>query len=136
VLSGLPNARLATEAAALDLLFDSDVETVEELSQAIAGLPPAIDPEELWNLGDRLGYDVDLRLDPAEPFRFDAAFRRRGSVEAFPASGTLAASDLPWSAFGNDPLGARLARRLVPELRRFLQGELPDYMVPSAFVLL
>jgi amino acid adenylation domain-containing protein len=136
VLSGLPNARLATEAAALDLLLDSDVETVEELRQAIAGLPLAVDPEELWNLGDRLDYDVDLRLDPAEPFRFGAAFRRRGSVAACPESGTLNASDLPWSAFANDPLGVRLARRLVPELRRFLQGELPDYMVPSAFVLL
>jgi amino acid adenylation domain-containing protein len=47
-----------------------------------------------------------------------------------------AAPDLPWSAFANDPLAAKLARRLVPELRRHLQAELPDYMVPGSIVLL
>ncbi|HEX9942196.1 MAG TPA: amino acid adenylation domain-containing protein [Thermoanaerobaculia bacterium] len=41
-----------------------------------------------------------------------------------------------WRSFANDPLRTRLARALVPELRRALQAELPDYMVPSAFVLL
>jgi len=38
--------------------------------------------------------------------------------------------------YTNNPLQGRFARRIVPELRAFLQERLPDYMMPSAFVLL
>jgi amino acid adenylation domain-containing protein len=125
VLSGLPNARLA-EAGVLDLL-EIDVPG------------SSIDPEDLWHLGDRLGYDVELTLDPADPFRFGALLRKRGSAAPFPHPEDTALPEVPdlsWSAFANDPLAVKTARRLTPELRRFVQAELPDYMVPSAFVLL
>lgn len=42
----------------------------------------------------------------------------------------------PWARYANNPLEGRFARRLVPKLRSFLQERLPDYMVPSAFVLM
>jgi hypothetical protein len=38
--------------------------------------------------------------------------------------------------FGNNPLMDKLARRLGPELRRHLAAELPEYMVPAAYVRL
>jgi amino acid adenylation domain-containing protein len=122
VLSGLPNARLA-EPGVLDLL-----------GAHVPGF--SIDPEDLWHLGDRLGYDVELTLDPAEPFCFGALLRKRGNAVPYPQAALPEVPDLPWSAFANDPLAAKAARRLTTELRRFVQAELPDYMVPSAFVLL
>src|SRR5262249_54903537 len=41
-----------------------------------------------------------------------------------------------WNSYATMPLQAQVARKLVPQLRQTLTKTLPDYMVPSAFVLL
>ncbi|HEY0514543.1 MAG TPA: amino acid adenylation domain-containing protein [Thermoanaerobaculia bacterium] len=141
-VSGIPNARLAGEAAALDLLGGRGMETVDELRGEIerrARSGAAVDPEALWALADRLGYDGDLTWSPGGGVdgRFDAILRRRGArVPAGIVPASVAIEDLPWSAWANDPLRADQERRLVPDLRRFLAAEMPEPMVPSAFVLL
>jgi amino acid adenylation domain-containing protein len=182
---GIPNARLAAEAVALELLAGGardveDVETVGELRAEIARRLAAraahpssrpVDPEELWALADRLGYQAELTWSAAGGVdgRFDACFRRpaaAGAGAAAAGGGSSAAGDgagtagwspaaaggwpdaaaghggpggeeaAPWSAWANDPLAAGEERRLVSELRRWLEAELPDYMMPSAFVVL
>ncbi|MEO6191376.1 MAG: amino acid adenylation domain-containing protein [Thermoanaerobaculia bacterium] len=151
-VSGIPNARLAGEVAALELLAGREMETAGELRDEIErrarAAGEAIDPEDLWTLADRLGYDADLTGSVAggADGRFDATLRRRGAgVPAGVPAGVLAGitpprgggiEELPWTAYANDPLRADQARRLVPELRRALESELPEPMVPSAFVLL
>jgi amino acid adenylation domain-containing protein len=42
----------------------------------------------------------------------------------------------PWTSYANDPQHAKLARALVPVLRAHLKDRLPEYTIPSAFVLL
>jgi amino acid adenylation domain-containing protein len=140
---GVPDARLAGEAAALDLLAGAgrEMETVDELRAEIdrrVQESGAVDPEAVWALADRLGYDADLTWSIVEGTgHFDAVLRRReADVPAgFPVL-PIAGEEPAWSAYANDPLRADQTRRLVPELRHFLEAELPDYMVPSAFVLL
>ncbi|HEU5132804.1 MAG TPA: amino acid adenylation domain-containing protein, partial [Pyrinomonadaceae bacterium] len=65
-------------------------------------------------------------------FRYDVILRLGESRPQPELNGNLK----PWAAYANNPLDGRFARRLVPKLRSFLQEQLPDYMVPSAFVLM
>ncbi len=58
------------------------------------------------------------------------------SPAALPEERPDAAPPLPWSAYANEPLRGKQARTAARELRRALQAELPDYMVPAHFVLL
>src|SRR6185369_13945570 len=41
-----------------------------------------------------------------------------------------------WSEYANNPLQGKFARHLIPQLRSALAEQLPDYMIPSSFVLL
>ncbi len=143
-VSGIPNARLAGEAVALELLAGArpgteSVETLRAEVERRAGASGAVEPEELWTLADRLGYDADLTWSAAGGVdgRFDAVLRRRGAgIPAGSAIAPVSGEEPPWSAYANEPLRAVRERRLPPELRRFLEAELPESMIPATFVLL
>ncbi len=101
--------------------------------------PGSVDPEELWALGDELGLTVECSWARGDARgAFDAAFLPGAGGERrvvdFPAS-TGAGRRLC-----TEPIAARRrresSRTLAGELGASLRTTLPDYMVPSAFVVL
>jgi amino acid adenylation domain-containing protein len=68
-----------------------------------------------------------------------AELRRSGSAPALICGpeGSLACDiSRPWRSYANNPQQTKLTRALVPVLRAHLKDRLPEYMIPSAFVLL
>ena len=143
-LTTIPNRRVARDTRIVELLADGAApETAAGLGQA-ADAPrdqhAAVEPEELRELAEALGYEVFLsvargRADGA----FDAVFAKRGSD--LPAASIWAAmpvhTDLASGApVTNRPLRGRFLRELVPHLRQFAADRLPEYMVPSSFTVL
>jgi len=43
---------------------------------------------------------------------------------------------LAWETYANDPLQGKLRQHLLPQVRDALEEKLPEYMLPSAYVLL
>jgi amino acid adenylation domain-containing protein/non-ribosomal peptide synthase protein (TIGR01720 family) len=138
-ITDVPNARVQADVQALAWLRGAGgAETAGEFQASLA--ETGVDPEELWALGQELGYEVQVswagaRSDGSFHVLFlDPAKEPGPRAVAFPEAARRPA----WQDYVNDPLkGLRLresAQGLVPALRTFLEAKLPPYMVPAAFV--
>ncbi len=143
-LRNIPNARVAADAAAARLLREAPegIETAADLRRRAAEAAlGAVEPQDLWDLAKDLPCEVELSwAEQGADGSFDAVLWSRSSApKALPlAQGNALGTDGSRSlaAYANNPLQGRFARRIVPELRAFLEARLPAYMMPSAFVLL
>ncbi len=140
VVRGVVDGRTAAEVAAADLLASYPP------AKTIAGLRAEIDdaaasgwdPERFWSLGERTGYKVTVWPARDRSGRVDVCFRRCDAppVSWLSALGASAGAATSLGRFASDPLKAKLAARMVPRLRQYLEGRLPAVMCPSAYVLL
>ena len=140
-VTGIPNARTSGALKALALLETEPLRNVADLRRRIGQQDDhGIDPEVLWGLGDRCGYDVAIGLrGSGGEGHYDAVFRRVApgsspSYFGFPSAAggrTRAADDS-----ATDPAAALTTQNLVAAVRAQLQRRLPEHMVPSSIVLL
>ncbi|MEV0604832.1 amino acid adenylation domain-containing protein [Polymorphospora rubra] len=122
----VPNARLAGELATVRALDDSssDVDTVL-----------GVEPEALHQLGERYGYRAFVTWSPAHDGSLDLVLLPPGGDPPVGLYRPLRAAATPADC-ANRPAAARGTAALTARLRDHLKGQLPDYMVPAALVLL
>jgi amino acid adenylation domain-containing protein len=127
----VPNLRVLQELEAAKRLSDNPSLTVGEIKTAFT-TAGAVDPENLWALAES-GYHVTISWSETVDC-FDVLFSRDASIRDVEPSTTLSFKSL--RDFVNDPLQGLFARKIGPSLRTYLKDNLPEYMVPSTFVLL
>ncbi|MBW4417923.1 MAG: amino acid adenylation domain-containing protein [Myxacorys californica WJT36-NPBG1] len=132
-ITQIPNARLSHAMQAVQWLEGAEApETVGEFRgmQAASG----VDPEALRSLIDELPYTIRLCESGSSAGHYDVLFIHNGNktTPEFP----LVKHSNSWQSYANNPLHAKLAAHLVPQLRSHLSKKLPDYMIPSQFIVL
>ena len=142
-VSHLPNLRTLADVTS-DALAHSVVDglsTAQELlATAQAACPHGIDPEAVWQLGEALGYQVEICWSPVEPNGFfDAAFVRADLAPHQPVLTPLALTQPPageLTAYTSVPFSVNSQQQVVATLRRHLEEQLPAYMTPAEFTVL
>ncbi|HSF43959.1 MAG TPA: amino acid adenylation domain-containing protein [Thermoanaerobaculia bacterium] len=137
-LERVPNARVSQDIEAAKLLRSpASLPTVGDLRAALTGKADAVDPEDLWSLAGNLGYDAEIGWAGGEREDYMSVFLHRRHdpprwIAPLPEDGASEAL----SDCANQPLRGRVLSRLIPQLHESLQNRMPEYMVPSLFVLL
>ncbi|HEY2495737.1 MAG TPA: amino acid adenylation domain-containing protein [Candidatus Angelobacter sp.] len=140
-VAGIPNSRVQRDVTATRILHSSHCPaTVGELRRQLDREQQcAIELEDIWLLEEDLPYSIEVRWSQSGPALCDVLFRRRGdgknAKEArrvrFPGETEILGRP---QIYSNDPLQPLLSEGLAPELRRWLEAKLPEYMVPTVYV--
>ncbi|MGB9181999.1 MAG: phosphopantetheine-binding protein, partial [Pyrinomonadaceae bacterium] len=144
LIKRVPNARLLTQVRAAQLLKAEDCpETVGELRRALSEIQAeGMDPEAVWGLSNELPYDIQIGWSaPPDDESYDISFRRRAaSVEGSKAASFSKTEGehhfKPWTSYANEPLRSMSERALLQQLRSYVKEKLPEYMIPSAYVVM
>ena len=142
-ITRIENQRLSKPNWLLQTLRSSGTqERIGALREAFKERSPSgEDPEALFGFAKKLGYAVYANWSQdSEDGHFDAIlFSPALSEYSEPLEKCCAVagdSEIDWMQYFNDPLVLKRRERLVAKLRGALKVRLPEYMMPSAFVVL
>jgi acyl carrier protein len=133
----IPNARLMSAVKTAEWLSDVEgFKTVGQIRKALQELENfGVHPEDFYALNVPYSVDITWSHSSTEG-HYDVVVVRQDEVgkrTVFPHSTALFR---PWQSYGNNPLQAKAARKLVPQLQTDIAQKLPEYMMPSGFVVL
>ena len=134
-IANVPNARVTAAVKAAELLSVVDkFPTAGQLQKAVEKVEDlGVDPEAWYAL--EVPYNVNISWSTSDSQgRYDVVFARGETRDL--VRETRSDNLRPWRSYANNPLQGKVARQLVPQLQAYLAEKLPEYMVPSAFVVL
>ncbi|MFI6303358.1 amino acid adenylation domain-containing protein [Amycolatopsis thailandensis] len=131
-LEGVPDRRVWTEVQAERAWTLADEEGAFDALNAVPGRE-ILDPEDVREYGERLGRHVTARWSAGGGGRVDYVFTHGAATPDVPPPGL---AQMPLSSYAGDPARSHQLGALTGSLGRYLAERLPDYMVPSAFVVL
>lgn len=136
--ASIPNARLTRDVKAQRLIETGDdhLEASSVRGQLNSTSYDGVEPETFWELGARYGFHVQVGWDPRSPGCFQVQLLDRAKADQVPRAVTVPDVIKPWSAYATDPLEYSFRQQLIAQLREHLKERLPEYMVPSSFMLL
>jgi amino acid adenylation domain-containing protein/thioester reductase-like protein len=135
-LRGIPNQRLAPESAAQRVIFEADEQQdLQSLRLQLDELPlEGVGPEMIAEVAHRHGYDAEPC--PGDFDCFDVQLVNRTARDEVGRSVAQPVPMKPSREYANDPAENDFNQRLIPQLREYLQERVPEYMVPSTWVVL
>ncbi|NES69220.1 MAG: methyltransferase domain-containing protein, partial [Okeania sp. SIO2D1] len=140
--SGLVNGRVENDVLGVELLSATEeIKNVQQLRQKLQEKEVnGIDPEKLHELSESLGYSLELCwAAQGGAGCLDATFVRSEVAKEGMVLTPLTQKSViggNWSGYGNNPLASQTAKQLIPQLREYLESRLPEYMLPSGYVVL
>lgn len=140
IIENVPNARVVTEVSLLEKLAQaSDREPFSELQRkAHDEARGALHPEDFWQAPELQPWDIRISFSQSPRSEaFDVFLTKRG-LPAFDDSAQKQRGEQPpsWSKYASNPLRTVIARQMATRVREHVSRQLPEYMVPSTFVLL
>ena len=137
-LTGVPNARLAREGAMMREVQRGDSVALLQRPPAQGDGVPA--PADFYGIADSRKYHVVVTwASDSSDGALDVILVDRSRAEVLDAVGTYRRSEadhLPLAAYANTPASKEELGEFAQTLRRYLASHLPEYMVPSALVVL
>ncbi|MBT4987605.1 MAG: amino acid adenylation domain-containing protein, partial [Proteobacteria bacterium] len=148
LVKGLNNARLWEDANLVERLRtrqeDDAVTTKADIVVAVDQEGSSVmDPDAVYRLAQSQGYRVALMFSPEGPERCFDAYFVKSAIDSkllgvpvdllYPGDIVI---DRDWSTFANQPTVRDAEQLFIAGLKEALARTLPDYMVPSSFVVL
>jgi amino acid adenylation domain-containing protein/thioester reductase-like protein len=143
-IAHIPNARLTSDFNAVKLITSPDKpKTVRELCQATQQITEVgVHPQDWWDLSNNLPYQIQINWhNGGTDGCYDVVFQRYTTNTNEKEGKVLPIAETtfelkPWNLYTNSPLKTDKIDDLAIQLRLFLKEKLPEYMIPSAFVMM